>query len=158
MPNLKQKFRRAKHIPAKSERIDYRKPGDSIGVRYNTPLEAVKLVKSGLSFSTIGRLQRTSGLTRERIKQVTRISEGSLARRKATGRLSLAESEGLLRLSRVFERATSLYDGDQRGAVQWLETPIPTLDNQRPLDLAQTEPGAREVEDLIGRIEHGIVS
>jgi putative toxin-antitoxin system antitoxin component (TIGR02293 family) len=146
------------HVAAKFDPFDYRKPGDSIGVPYRTPLEAVKLVKSGLSFSTIGRLQRTSGLTRERIKQVTRISEGSFSRRKKAGRLSLEESEGLLRLSRVFERATSLYEGDQNGAIEWLETPIPALDNQRPLDLAQTEPGAREVENLIGRIEHGIVS
>jgi putative toxin-antitoxin system antitoxin component (TIGR02293 family) len=63
-----------------------------------------------------------------------------------------------MRLGRVFERATSLHDGDQSSARQWLETPIPSLGNQRPLDLAQTEPGAREVEDLIGRIEHGVVS
>jgi putative toxin-antitoxin system antitoxin component (TIGR02293 family) len=146
------------HIPAEFDAIDYSKSGDSIGILYETPLEAVKLVKSGLSFSTVERLRRTSGLTRERIKQITRISEGSFARRKTSGRLSLEESEGVLRLSRVFERATSLYDGDQNGAVQWLETPIPALDNQRPLDLAQTEPGAREVENLIGRIEHGIVS
>jgi putative toxin-antitoxin system antitoxin component (TIGR02293 family) len=43
-------------------------------------------------------------------------------------------------------------------ARQWLETAIPSLENHRPLDLAATEPGAREVEDLIGRIEHGVVS
>jgi putative toxin-antitoxin system antitoxin component (TIGR02293 family) len=145
------------HIP-RVQPIDFNKPGDSIGARYDTPLEAVRLVKSGLAFSSIERLQRTSGLTRERIKQITRISEGSLARRKAQGRLSLEESEGVLRLSRVFERATLLYDGDQSGAIDWLETPIPALGNQRPLDLAQTEPGAREVENLIGRIELGIVS
>ena len=49
-------------------------------------------------------------------------------------------------------------EGDYQGAREWLETPIPALANQRPLDLARTEPGAREVEDLIGRIEHGVVS
>ena len=58
----------------------------------------------------------------------------------------------------VFRRALSLYDGDQSGAIAWLEMPIATLGNQRPRDLAQTERGAREVENLIGRIEHGIVS
>jgi putative toxin-antitoxin system antitoxin component (TIGR02293 family) len=145
-------------VKSKGGRIDYKQPGHSIGVRYDTSLEAVKLVESGLPFSAIERLQKTSGLTRDRIKQVTLISEGSLSRRKKAGRLSSAESERVLRISRVFERATSLYEGDQNSARQWLETPIPALDNQRPLDLSRTEPGAREVEDLIGRIEHGIVS
>jgi putative toxin-antitoxin system antitoxin component (TIGR02293 family) len=92
------------------------------------------------------------------IKRVAGISEGSFARRKRSGRLSPAESERLLRLSRVFEAALSLYDGDRDGAREWLQTSIPALGDQSPLALARTEPGAREVEDLIGRIEHGIVS
>jgi putative toxin-antitoxin system antitoxin component (TIGR02293 family) len=133
-------------------------PGTSIGSPYDSHLAAAALVQAGLSFAAIGRLQKSSGLTLDRIKQVVRISEGSFARRKQSGRLSQDESERLLRLSRVFERAIQLFDGDQAGALQWLETPIPALGDNRPLDLARTEPGAREVEDLIGRIEHGVVS
>jgi putative toxin-antitoxin system antitoxin component (TIGR02293 family) len=138
--------------------IDYKQPGDSIGARYRTSLDAVKLVEEGLPFRAIDRFRSTSGLTLDRIKQVARISEGSFARRKQSGRLSPDESERLLRISRIFECATSLYEGDQVTAQEWLETPIPALGDQRPLDLAQTEPGAREVENLIGRIEHGVVS
>lgn len=133
-------------------------PGNSLGVPYHSFLEAVAIVKTGLPFGAIARLQKVSGLTRERIKQVAGISEGSFARRKQTGRLSPQESERLLRVGRVFERATALFEGDSIEAHQWLETPIPSLGGQRPLDLSRTEPGAREVEDLIGRIEHGIVS
>jgi putative toxin-antitoxin system antitoxin component (TIGR02293 family) len=133
-------------------------PGDSLGLRYGNLLEAVKLIEAGLPMSALLHFQRASGLTLERLKQSVRISEGSFARRKKSGRLSPDESERLLRIARIFERATALYDGDQDGAREWLETAIPSLGNQRPLDLAQTEPGAREVEDLIGRIEYGVVS
>jgi len=129
-----------------------------LGLRYDNLLEAVKLVEAGIPMSALFRLQRASGLTLERLKQAVRISEGSFARRKKSGRFSPEESERLLRIARIFERATALYDGDQDGAREWLQTPIPSLANQRPLDLAQTEPGAREVEDLIGRIEYGVVS
>jgi putative toxin-antitoxin system antitoxin component (TIGR02293 family) len=138
--------------------IDYGKAGDSIGVRYGSNLEAVDAVIAGLPFDSIGRFRQTSGLTLERIKQVAGISEGSYARRRQKGRLSLEESERLMRVGRMFERATALYEGDQEGAREWLETSIPALGDQRPLDLAKTEPGAREVEDFIGRIEQGIVS
>ncbi|HEX4054342.1 MAG TPA: antitoxin Xre/MbcA/ParS toxin-binding domain-containing protein [Tepidisphaeraceae bacterium] len=140
------------------ELMDYRQPGDSIGAKYSTDLEAVKLIESGLPFSAILRFHRVSGLTLERIKNLAGFSEGSFARRKQSGRLSSQESERMLRIGRIFERATSLYRGDQIGALQWLATPIPALGDQPPLDLARTEPGAREVEDLIGRIEHGVVS
>lgn len=150
--------RGAASTAGKVELVNCQQPGISVGAPYQTLLQAVKLVECGLPFGAIARLQAASGLTLDRIKQVVRISEGSFARRKQAGRLSQDESERLLRIGRVFEQATSLHDGDQASARQWLETPIPALGNLRPLDLAQTEPGAREVEDLIGRIEHGVVS
>jgi putative toxin-antitoxin system antitoxin component (TIGR02293 family) len=134
------------------------RPGHTLGTPYDTFLQAAQLISSGLPFAVIPRFRKASGLTLDRIKQAARLSEGSFARRRKSGRLSPGESERLLRLSRVFERAAALYQGDYQGARQWLETPVPALANQRPLDLARTEPGAREVEDLIGRIEHGVVS
>jgi len=138
--------------------FDHSQPGGSLGVRYETLLEAVALVTAGLPATAVARFQRASGLTQQRIRQVAGISKGSFDRRKQSGRLSREESERLLRVSRLFERATSMYDGDAGGAREWLETPVPALANQCPLDLARTEPGAREVEDLIGRIEYGVVS
>jgi putative toxin-antitoxin system antitoxin component (TIGR02293 family) len=132
--------------------------GRNIGVGYTTLLEAADLIKRGLPFGAVARLHRHSGLTLDRIKCAARISEGSFARRKRSGRLSQDESERLLRIARIVDLAVALHDGDASGARQWLESPIPALANQRPLDVSQTEPGAREVEDLIGRIGHGIVS
>lgn len=132
--------------------------GESVGASYESPLEAAKLLREGLPFSAVVKLQKSSGLTLDRIKEIARISEGSFARRKQSGKLSFDESERLLRVSRLFERAVELFEGDHEGARQWLETPIPALEDQRPLDLAKSEPGAREVEDLIGRIEHGVIS
>lgn len=40
--------------------------------------------------------------------------------------------------------------------MQWLQTPQPGLADQQPLAFARTEIGARAVEDLIGRLEHGV--
>ena len=145
-------------LPAVRTPVDAGHAGSSLGVRYGSFLEAARLVHGGLPFSAVGNLQRASGFTLARIKEIARISEGAFARRKQIGRLSQDVSERLLRVSRLFERAVSLFNGEQEAARQWLETPLPVLDGQRPLDMAQTEPGAREVEDLIGRIEHGVVS
>jgi putative toxin-antitoxin system antitoxin component (TIGR02293 family) len=133
-------------------------PGHSLGKPYGSFLQAAEFVRAGLPFAAVGRLQRNSGLTLARIKEVARLSEGSYARVKRSGRLSQDASERLLRVSRLFERAVSLFEGDEAGARQWLETPLPSLGGLKPLDAARTEPGAREVEDLIGRIEHGVIA
>jgi hypothetical protein len=69
--------------------------GDSIGAPYDTLLQAAALVKAGLPFGAIGRFQRASGLTLERIKGAAGISEGSFARRKRAGRLSTQEFRAL---------------------------------------------------------------
>src|SRR5205823_105314 len=64
------------------------RPGESLGARYDSPLEAAMIVGAGLPFGAVAKLQKASGLTLERIKQIARISEGSFARRKQSGKLS----------------------------------------------------------------------
>jgi len=81
-----------------------------------------------------------------------------LARRKASGRLTADESEKLLRLSSTFENTLDLFEGNRRQALAWLSSPKKEFEDQTPLEYSRTEVGAREVEDLIGRLEHGVFS
>lgn len=120
--------------------------------------EVVGPVPTVLTVEAVGQLAQALGLPLKRIKQVARISEGSYARRKKTGVLSRDETERVLRIARTYQLAVGLYAGDKEGAREWLETPRPVLGDIRPLDLAQTETGARAVEDLIDRIENGVIS
>jgi putative toxin-antitoxin system antitoxin component (TIGR02293 family) len=64
----------------------------------------------------------------------------------------------LLRASRLFGRTLELFEGDRDAATEWLTTAQPALGGARPIDLANTDVGAREVETLIGRLEHGVFS
>lgn len=48
--------------------------------------------------------------------------------------------------------------GDEEKAVEWLQTPNRALGGERPLDQLDTDVGAREVEDLLGRIAYGVYS
>jgi putative toxin-antitoxin system antitoxin component (TIGR02293 family) len=84
------------------------------------------------------------------------IPERTLARRRATGRLAPDESERLFRISTVFEKAVALFEGDVPAAINWLTTPKRAIGHQTPWDYSRFEPGAREVENLIGRLEHGV--
>src|SRR5258706_218900 len=68
------------------------------------------------------------------------------------------ESERLLRIATVFEKAVDLFEGDLVSARRWLSTPKKALGGETPLSFARTEIGGREVEALIGRLEHGVFS
>jgi len=113
-------------------------------------------VKEGLSFAALERLRRTMDLPAHTIAAVLHIPLRTLQRRKDEGRLRADESDRLVRLARLFGAAIQLFEGDAASARAWLESPLAALGGSTPLDLAQTEPGAGEVETLIGRLEHGV--
>jgi putative toxin-antitoxin system antitoxin component (TIGR02293 family) len=78
------------------------------------------------------------------------------ARSTSARRLEPDELDRTVILARVIGKATDLFEGDGPAALRWLSTPQQALDGQVPLEHSKTEPGAAEVENLIGRLEHGV--
>jgi putative toxin-antitoxin system antitoxin component (TIGR02293 family) len=72
-------------------------------------------------------------------------------------RLTSVTSDRLYRLARIFALAEEVLE-DREQAREWLRSPQVGLDNRVPFELLETEAGAREVEDLLLRIEHGVLS
>ena len=68
--------------------------------------------------------------------------------------LSPTQSEALLDALRVFYRASAALGGLD-AAHEWLETPLPAMGGQRPLDFCDTFSGRRLVQQAIAKIEHG---
>ncbi len=54
------------------------------------------------------------------------------------------------------DAAVDLFGGDKGKAITWMSTPIKGLGYRSPDSLLETETGALEVCDLIGRLEHGV--
>jgi putative toxin-antitoxin system antitoxin component (TIGR02293 family) len=118
----------------------------------------VERVEEGLSFGELEHLRRNMNLSREEVAELVQIRPRTLDRRKREGRLHPEESDRLLRASRVFGKAIALFEGDAASARGWLFSAQRALGGAVPLEMAKTEIGAREVEDLIGRLEHGVFS
>jgi putative toxin-antitoxin system antitoxin component (TIGR02293 family) len=91
------------------------------------------------------------------LARVAHIATRTLSRRKKEGHLDTDESERLFRIGALFDRAAEVLGGKEV-AREWFKTPLRALGGQSPLEYADTEPGAREVEDLLGRVEHGVFS
>jgi len=119
------------------------------------PTELIRKIQKGLRFSELETLQNSIDLPFEQLAAKLSISRSTLQRRKAAGRLSPDESDKVMRLSRLLEHATNVF-GDIERARAWLKFPQRGLGGAIPLDYAETEVGAREVDDLLGRIEYSV--
>ena len=138
--------------------IRFRTRGASMGLTATQTAHLVRQIEAGLPFKALESLAALSGLPVTLIASTIGIPERTLARRRAAGKFATDESERLLRISTMFEKAVELFEGDVPGAMTWLTTPKRALGYQTPLAYSRTELGGREVENLIGRLEHGVFS
>lgn len=115
-------------------------------------------VEEGLPVMEIVQFGKQAGFTTDELARLIQIPPRTYARRVASkSRLKVPEGERAVRLMRLFDRARQVFGTDENTRA-WFNAKILALGRKTPLEYAQTEPGAREVEDIIGRIEHGIVS
>ena len=121
------------------------------------PHELIRRIQQGLRFRELETLQNSIDMPFEQLAAKLSISRSTLQRRKAAGRLSPEESDKVVRLSRLLEHATSVF-GDVEKARGWLKHPQYGLGGAVPLEYAQTEVGAREVDNLLGRIDYSVYS
>ncbi len=140
-------------LTSKSARHDYT---TLIGIKVKNSVDLVKHVEAGLSFAAVEALQDQMKLASKEMAKLLDIKFRTFVRRKEAGRLQPAESDRVLRTSRLFARSKDLFDGDEQAARTWLMSPNRALGGAAPLEIAKTEVGAREVENIIGRLEHGV--
>ena len=58
----------------------------------------------------------------------------------------------------IRQAALDLFEGDEASTNRWLRTPAKALGGHTPNEVLEVEGGVEAVRDLIGRIEHGIVT
>ena len=118
------------------------------------PSKVVAVVRRGVAAGMYQWLKESLEVSDQRLSSVVRISQRTVKRRLGEGRFHPDESERLVRVARLTERAKEVFE-DLNGAREWLKSPQFALGGEIPLEYADTEPGAQIVEDLLGRIAHG---
>ncbi len=117
-----------------------------------------ELVREGLPVRSLFLLAERLDLRQAEISEKIGIPQRTLTRRITQhSRLTPAESDRTVRLAQVYANASDTL-GDGHKAAAWLKTPNRALRGERPLDQLDTDPGVREVEDLLGRIAYGVYS
>lgn len=109
----------------------------------------------GVPRGAFDQLRTDLGISNEDLADILGIPTRTLARR--TERFKADESERLLRVGSVWAKALDVLE-DRAAARRWMTQPKRALGGLTPLRCCDTEIGAREVESLLGRIEHGVFS
>jgi putative toxin-antitoxin system antitoxin component (TIGR02293 family) len=94
------------------------------------------------------------GLSRDEVHSVIIPARTLQHRRSRRERLTVEESDRVIRALRVLSAAEGVYESRER-ALEWLRRANPRLENRSPISLLKTDTGARIVEELLGQIDEG---
>ena len=119
-------------------------------------MQLVRAVREGLAVQDVDGVLASGRLSAAELDRLA-LPRKTLHHRRGLGRLSPEQSDRLVRLLRVIGAAEEVF-GSPAKAHRWLRLPSAALAGHAPLDLLDTEVGARQVETLLGRIAHGIAA
>jgi putative toxin-antitoxin system antitoxin component (TIGR02293 family) len=122
-----------------------------------TSTELRRRIKQGLPYRSLESVRERLRLSVSEAAGVLHMPARTLARRRQARRLDPDESDRLYRVARVAAHAVWVFGAEDKAA-RWLGRPNRALNGELPIRLLDTDVGARQVEDILGRIEHGIVS
>jgi len=128
-----------------------------VGTSIKTELDLAEVIRRGLPANVVTMIFDGKRLTTADMERLV-ISRRTLQRRiKQRQRLAPDESDRMVRVARILTLADDVF-GNPEKATRWLNKPKRSLKGQTPIQLLDTEEGARIVEDLLFAIAHGLTA
>jgi putative toxin-antitoxin system antitoxin component (TIGR02293 family) len=115
--------------------------------------DLVEAVRQGLPTASVDHMVRDDLLSQEEVYALIAPKRTWQLRKQKRKPLTALESEKAARLARIFALAIDAFQNPEK-AVTWLRRPSRVL-GRRPIDLLDSEAGARLVEDELLRINWG---
>ena len=113
-------------------------------------------IRAGLSYQLASRLLASRKVPKHMQPLAIGVSLRTLQRKRAAkSQLTQGEGATLIETLRVIDRATEVFES-RDNAIEWLQAKVMSLGGRRPIDLMDTPIGRRNVERILGRIEHGV--
>jgi putative toxin-antitoxin system antitoxin component (TIGR02293 family) len=117
---------------------------------------AIEATRRGLPISIVDSLVDSGRLSLGEIDRIV-LPRKTLTHRRAIGALTSDQSDRLMRVVRVIAAAENTFGAFDK-AHRWLRRPTSALEGDAPLELLDTSEGSRQVERLLGRIDHGLAA
>lgn len=122
----------------------------------NSRIDFVRLSRDGISMRTLKKILKFLSLSIKEISEILPISERQLTRYKDNHILRKDISSHLIQLVELFEKGHEIF-GKGKFDI-WIRSENRVLGNNKPIELLDTPIGIQMVNDILGRIEHGVYS
>lgn len=117
-----------------------------------------EVLREGLPFRALESLAKAMEVQTAALTKIIRVAPRTLARRKGSeSNFSSIESDRIYRVARIMSLSIEVL-GSKEKAKEWLSRPSRALGGESPLSLLDTDVGAKQVEEVLGRITHGVFS
>lgn len=117
-----------------------------------------EVLREGLPFRALESLAKAMEVRTAALTKIIRLAPRTLARRKESeSNFNSIESDRIYRVARIMSLSIEVL-GTKEKAKEWLSTPNRALGGEKPLSLLDTDIGAKQVEEVLGRIAHGVFS
>jgi putative toxin-antitoxin system antitoxin component (TIGR02293 family) len=139
-------------------KISYMLGGSNVlRTRIGGDAELEDAVLNGLPAKAVRALAARTRSSLAQVQEVMRLDKSTFGRReRSRARLKPEESDRLVRVARIAALAVEAM-GTEDGLL-WLHEPNHALGDRIPMQMLQTDVGARQVEDVLVRIQHGVYS
>lgn len=127
------------------------------GLHNSDGVALLSQISEGLEGKVANVILDWAKITQNDLRKMSGIPSTTFSR-SMKARFSSDQSERLVRIIRVIDRAVELFEGNKEEAQKWLNEPNRALSWKVPADLMASETGAYEVMKLITRLEHGVYS
>lgn len=119
--------------------------------------DLIALTREGIRKSSLKSLAAHLGVNMEVMSRLLHSSHRNIQRKDESELLDTLKTEKVLELAAFAQRGIDV-TGSKEAFIEWLHSPLVTLNNKSPLDFLDTSFGIQLLQKLLGRLEHGVYS
>ena len=132
--------------------------GEKLVKPVRSEFDIVSLSNEGITKASLDTLISHLGISKKAFSEnILDASVKTLERKKSTDKLDKRTSSHVIEIAKVVEHAFEVFE-DEDKVKSWLNAPNRALNGIKPIDLFYLPTGLGMVNDILGRIEHGIFS
>lgn len=102
-------------------------------------------------------VQKALGLTQKELADILHVSTRTLQRYSEDEVLNPALSEKIFMLGSLNKHGISFFEGRPEVFQHWLRSKIGALNFEEPISYLDTVTGIKEIDNILGRIEHFVI-
>lgn len=129
-----------------------------VGTDIKSGFDLIALSNEGIKKGSMDALITHVGISKKAFTEnVLNISVKTMERKSSSDRLDKRTSSHIIEIAKVVEHAFNVFGSGDKVQL-WLNSANRALNNNKPIDLFYIATGLAMVNDVLGRIEHGVYS